>query len=155
VGTTPFDQTPWLDDNGDGLSSPTDGTYAADRYVASFFGGLMPDIQIVTLTVQSGVGTLTALVQRGDDEIDTVWAAVYAPSFHEPTITTLELGVPLIALQPDLDQEGRYSTSYNGFGESGIYKVVLYARDTAGNQALPKLVQTGEAKLYLPLMRKN
>lgn len=155
VGTTPFDQTPWLDDNGDGLSSPADGTYAVDRYVASFFGGLAPDIQTVTITVQSGVGTLTALVQRGDDEIDTVWAAVYAPSFQEPTTTTLELGVPLIALQPDLDHEGRYSTSYNGFGESGAYQVVIYARDTAGNQALPKLVQTGKTNVYLPLVLKS
>jgi hypothetical protein len=80
---------------------------------------------------------------------------VYAPSFHEPTTTTLELGVPLITLQPDLDHEGRYSTSYNGFGEPGTYKVVIYARDTAGTQALPKLVQTGETKLYLPLVRKD
>ncbi len=45
VELTPHDQTPWLDDNGDGLSSPTDGSYATNRYVASFFGGLMPEIQ--------------------------------------------------------------------------------------------------------------
>ena len=36
VEMLPNDQTPWLDDNGDGLSNPTDGTYAADRYVASY-----------------------------------------------------------------------------------------------------------------------
>ncbi len=103
----------------------------------------------------SGTGHIGAFVERGDEEIDTVWAAVYAPSFEPPTETTLDPGVPLIALQPDLDHEGVYAANYNGFTEPGAYKVIVYARDAAGNQAAPKMTQTGPRKVFLPLIRRN
>lgn len=154
VEMLPNDQTPWLDDNGDGLSNPTDGTYASSRYVASFFGGLLPEVKAVTVTVSGSVGHIAAFVERGDDLVNMVWAAIYAPSFQSPTTTTLELGVPLIALSPDLDHPGVYAANYNGFSESGTYKVIVYARDEIGNQALPRLAQTGN-KVYLPLIRRS
>jgi len=155
VELLPNDQTPWLDDNGDGLSNPTDGTYAASRYVASIFGGLLPEVKFVTVTVNSGLGHIAAQVERGDDLVDMVWAAIYAPSFQSPTTTTLELGVPLIALQPDLDHEGLYTANYNGFTEPGVYRVIVYARDEVGNQALPKMAQPGPKKVFLPLVSKS
>ena len=155
VEMLPNDQTPWLDDNGDGLSNPTDGAYATNRYVASFFGGLLPEVKAVTVTVNSGSGHIAAFVERGDDLVEVVWAAIYAPSFQSPTTTTLDLGVPLIALQPDLDHAGVYAANYNGFIEPGTYAVIVYARDEAGNQALPRLAQTGQKKTFLPLIRKG
>jgi hypothetical protein len=156
VEMTPYAQfqTPWLDDNGDWVSSPADGTYAASRYVANFLGGSLPEITAATVTVTGSTRQITAWVERGDDEVGMVWAAVYAPSFHPPTTPTLELGVPLIALQPDLDHEGVYTSNYSGFSEPGSYKVVVYARDTAGNYALPKLVLTGLKNVFLPLIKK-
>jgi hypothetical protein len=152
VDATPFNQTPWLDDNGDGLSNPTDGAFAGNRYIANFFGGSLPQVKTVTVTVASGVGALSARVEQGNDSIDVVWAAIYAPSFQEPLTTTLYLGVPLVQLQPDLDHPGVYRTNYNGFGEHGTYKVVFYAADTAGNQALPKVKEVGGSKVYLPIV---
>jgi hypothetical protein len=148
-------QTPWLDDNGDGLSNPADGTVASSRYVASFFGGSAPEIMTATVKVSGGVGAISTFVERGDDVLDVVWAAVYAPSFQEPTGTTLSLGVPLVELHPDLDHEGFYSASYNAFTEPGQYKVVVYALDRGGNQALPKLADTGQKRVYLPLVMKK
>jgi len=139
---TPFSQTPWLDDNGDGLYNLADGALASSRYIASYFGGMLPQITMAVVTVTNGIGTVQAIVQPGDEPTKIVWAAVYAPSFHEPTITTLNLVVPLIELSPDPNQDGLYTTHYNAFSESGTYQVVIYAQDQAGNQALPKLVQT-------------
>jgi len=154
VEATPFNQTPWLDDNGDGLFNPADGAVASSRYIASYFGGMLPEIATTALTVTNGIGTIQAFVEQGDEPVKIVWAAVYAPSFHEPTITTLNLGVPLIELSPDPAQDGLYTAHYNAFGEQGTYRVVVYAQDQDGNQALPKMVQTGKAKIYLPVVRR-
>jgi hypothetical protein len=154
VEATPFNQTPWLDDNGDGLFNPADGAVAANRYIASYFGGMLPEITTAVVTVTNGIGTVQAFVEQGDEPTKIVWAAVYAPSFQEPTITTLNLGVPLIELSPDPAQDGLYTAHYNAFGEQGTYRVVVYAQDQGGNQALPKGVQTGKAKIYLPVVMK-
>jgi len=32
---------------------------------------------------------------------------------------------------------GLFTASYNGFTQTGVYKLVVYATDTQGNQALP------------------
>lgn len=152
VEAMPHNQTPWLDDNGDGLYNPSDGAHAANRYVASSFGGLLPEIMTTAITVTGNVGTIVAFVEQGNEPIDTVWAAVYAPSFQEPVTTSLDLGVPLIELEPDPDQDGRYSANYNAFGEQGAYLVVIYAQDQAGNQA-QKIVSTRK-EVYLPVVRK-
>jgi len=155
VATTGNDQTPWIDDNGDGLSDTSDGTVARNRYVARFFGASPPVIQSVSVDVQGSSGELSASVQQGAEEIELVWAAVYAPSFVEPTSTTLELGVPLLRLEPEDAEEGTYRVSYaGGFGEEGLYRVVFYAQDRTGIHAQPQLVLAGEGavQVYLPVM---
>jgi hypothetical protein len=155
VDATGNNQTPWLDDNGDGLSNPADGTIASSRYVASYFGTLLPDITAASVSLAGSSGTIEATVLRGDEAIDIVWAAVYAPSFQEPAYTSLELGVPLIELEADPLQEDVYSASYNAFSEEGVYRVVIYAADEVGNQGQPKSIQTGDQVVYLPLTTKG
>ena len=156
VATTGNSQAPWMDDNGDGLSNSSDGTIAQNRYVARFFGASSPQIVGAGVTVEEGSGVLTAWVERGAEEIELVWAAVYAPSFEEPTFTTLELGVPLLRLEVDPEVEDLYRASYpGGFIEEGRYRVVFYAQDCSGAHAQPKLVTVGERKVYLPLIMKN
>jgi hypothetical protein len=150
-----YDQTPWLDDNGDGLSNPTDGTLAGERYVTSFFGSLLPEITVASVSLSGVEGTITAQVERGDAPLDLVWAAVYAPSFQEPTTTTMDLGVPLVKLEPDQEQEGVYQAIYNGFVEEGTYRVVVYVADEAGNQALPKKAFIVEMQVFLPLLLRK
>jgi hypothetical protein len=156
VATTGNNQTPWLDDNGDGVSSAGDGLYADDRYVAHFFGALPPRILGATVTIQGGSGVLSATVERGDEPVDLVWAAVYPPSFQEPTVTTLELGVPMVRLAADPDVAGVYRATYpGGFAEAGQYRVVFYAQDRSETYAQPRLVVTGGHKVYLPLVLRK
>ena len=157
VAMTPHEQTPWLDDNGDGASSPTsDGTIAQNRYVAHFFGASPPQIVDASVAVEEGSGTLTARVERGAEEIELVWAAVYLPSFQEPTFTTMELGVPLLRLEADPEVEGMYRVTYpGGFTEEGRYSVAFYVQDRSGSHAQPKLVTVGEREVYLPLLLRN
>ncbi len=101
-------------------------------------------------------GTLTAQVQEGSAKIDQVWAAVYAPSFQEPSGTTLSLGVPVVQLAADPNVNGKYTTTYpNGFSEPGQYRVVFYARDRSDDYATPRLVIPGAGpteRVYLPLV---
>ena len=148
-------QTPWMDDNGDGLYTPNvDGGYADDRYVASYFGTMLPTVTSGSVELSDGAGTISASVARGDEPVTIVWAAVYAPSFQAPAETTLDLGVPLIELLPDPEQPGRYSAFYNNFGQEGSYRVVVYVQDRAGNQGRPRVLRTGvpQESVFLPLM---
>jgi len=158
VDATGQNQTPWLDDDGNGLASPSDGSVAGTRYIASSFGGFPPTIQDASVSVVGSSGTLEAEVERGGAAIELVWAAVYAPSFQEPTTTTLQLGVPLVQLEPDPGEEGSYSTTYpGGFAEEGTYRVVFYAQDEAGVHAAPTLEMVGDTTttVYLPLVVKG
>jgi hypothetical protein len=80
---------------------------------------------------------------------------VYAPSFQEPSSTTLSLGVPVVQLQSDPNVSGKYTTPYpNGFTEAGQYQVVFYARDKADDYAAPRLWPSGagQIKAFLPLV---
>jgi hypothetical protein len=154
VALTGNSQNPWLDDNGDGLYNPSDGSYAVNRFVAGFFGALVPEIMTADVNVTDGTGTITVAVERGDEPVDIVWAAVYAPSFQEPEYTSLDLFVPLIELEPDPAHPGQFTANYNAFGEAGLYRVVIYAEDRAGNQATPRLVLLGGLNTYLPVLSK-
>jgi len=156
VALTLVNQTPWLDDNGDGLSTGADGSLAANRYVASFFGAAPPQITAATVQIAGADGTLEATVQAGGALMDVVWAVVYAPSFQEPAYTTLNLGAPSLRLDPVSGSPGLYRALYpNGFTEQGSYRVVVYAQDKAGVQAQPRLASGDERKIYLPLSIRN
>jgi hypothetical protein len=154
VVVSPNGQSPWMDDNGDAQYNASDGTVAATRYVAKFFGASPPQISSAEVALAGADGTLTAWVLEGSAKIDNVWAAVYAPSFQEPSGTTLSLGVPVVQLAADPNVSGKYTTAYpNGFSEPGEYRVVFYARDRADDYATPRLVIPGAEpteKVYLP-----
>ena len=133
------DQTPWLDDNGDGVSNSGDGTVAQARVVTRFFSSVRPKIDNVSVDQEGDNGTLTAQVEAGAEELSLVWAAVFPPSFQEPSNVTLNLNVPTVRLEPDPNQEGQYSFDYtNGFTEEGDYRVVFYAQDRLGINAKPR-----------------
>jgi len=155
VQTTGNRQAPLMDDNGDGILSPLDGAIAQGRYVTRFFGANPPHILSATVSVAAGSGALEAQVEAGSEPVELVYAAVYPPSFEEPSSTTLDLGAPLLRLEPVAGQTGRYRVSYpGGFGEQGAYRVVFYAQDQSDNQAQPKQVTTGPKALYLPVVLK-
>jgi hypothetical protein len=155
VGVTPNGQTPWMDDNGDALYNATDGSIAQARYVARFFGAMPPRLIDPSVVVTGTSGVLTTRVESGSNKVSLVWAAVYGPSFHAPAATTLDLGVPLLRLEPDATVQRLYRVSYaNGFMQAGPYRIVFYAQDEAENYAQPRLVTVGETQLFLPLLIK-
>jgi hypothetical protein len=151
VAVSGTDQSPWMDDNGDAVYNVNDGTVAQARYVARFFGASPPRITAASVTLAGATGTLMARVTQGAAPLDVIWVAVYAPSFQEPTATTVNLGVPIVRLEADPQNAGAYQATYpNGFTETGAYRVVFYAQDRAGMQAPPVLAIVGGRKVYLP-----
>jgi hypothetical protein len=162
VAAAGTNQTPWMDDNGDATYNTADGSIAQTRYVAHFFGAAPPQLIAASVALAGATGTLTANVAQGGEPLQLVWAAVYAPSFTEPTETTLNLGVPTVRLEPvagtppqQRGTAGAYRALYpNGFTEPGLYRVVFYAQDRAGMQAQPALVIVGGRKVFVPFVNK-
>ncbi|HXF60243.1 MAG TPA: fibronectin type III domain-containing protein, partial [Caldilineaceae bacterium] len=144
------DQTPWLDDNADGVFSNGDGSVAAARSVTSFFSSVRPQITSTSIAFDGSSGLLRAQVAPGAESIRLVWAAVYPPSFQEPDAVTLNLNVPVVRLEPVAGSPGRYEFNYiNGFSEQGDYRIIFYAQDRLGINAKP--VGAGATPtLYLP-----
>jgi ligand-binding sensor domain-containing protein len=157
VEATGLWQTPWLDDNGNATpNDPTDGQVAAGRGLVSFFGSRPPVVDAVTVTLTSETSGLIQAKVRDDYGVQSVWAIVIRPSFQEPPpgqpFEWPDLDLPTLEL---LESGGLYQRTYNSFGEVGLYRVLVYARDQDGNQAVPVAEQfrTGNT-LYLPLIAK-
>lgn len=147
-------QTPWLDDNGDGVADVGDGTIATQRTIMPSFGqGSSGRPRIIRTEVErrGSSGTLSATVEEGAGEIDLVWVAVFRPSFQEPDNVTLNLNVPTLVLE-DLDEDGVYTAEYpNGFMEEGTYNTIFYAQDKEGLHAMPQ-TPTSDGRVLLPLI---
>ncbi|MEZ4620391.1 MAG: C13 family peptidase [Caldilineaceae bacterium] len=140
VTVTGVDQTPWMDDNGDGLHNSSDGSVAQGRFVTRFFSAVRPQITLGQVERNGSSGTLTADVTPGAEAVEIVWAAIYPPNFEEPDDVTLNLQVPTVRLEPDASAPNRYSFTYvNGFTEVGDYRIVFYAQDRLGIHAQPRL----------------
>ena len=153
-------QIPWLDDDGDALPhvfDPDDGAVARRRGLSGLrLGGVAPYIVSVSGPAEIVNGRGTVRVGVMDDlGVDSVWALVYPPSFQEPAPTdgeTPELVLDSFVLL-DTDGDGEFVGSYSGFNETGVYRIVVYAKDADGNLALPQsvMVRTGW-QVYLPLV---
>ncbi len=152
VQTTGVGQSPMLDDNGDGVFDSNDGTQAQNRYLTRFFSSIRSQITSASVERQGSDGTLSATVQAGGETIEVVWAVIFRPSFEDPTDVTLNLDVPTVRLNADPNTPGRYFVNYpNGFSEAGDYRVIFYAQDRLGIQALPKTAGEGYS-IYLPAL---
>ncbi len=160
---TAENQTPWLDDNGNGVPNETTDGLEAQRRGFTFSGTLgssswPPYIAetIAPRTIQNGVGMIRARVlDNPQDGVRRVWAVIYPPSYVPPPPSSglVREWLPTIVL---LDQGGNwYGASYTGFTERGVYRVVIYAEDGEGLQARPvaMTVSTG-SRVYLPLVKR-
>jgi hypothetical protein len=158
-------QTPWLDDNGNGIpNDDLDGVLARGRGLSNFASSSErpPVIDQVSPpgSIRDGEGALRARV-RDDGELAqvTVWAIVYPPSFEEPEPlpdgTMPDLDLPLLILS-DTDQDGEFVGVYESFTEAGIYRAVTYAEDAEGNLSRPVAVEVQtEWTVYLPLVLRE
>ncbi|MFO7632929.1 MAG: fibronectin type III domain-containing protein [Caldilinea sp.] len=154
VALTGVDQTPWLDDNADGVPNSGDGVKAGQRTLTRFFSSVRPRILATEVTRNGQSGQLMARVEAGAEAVRLVWAAVYPPSFSEPSGVTLNLNVPIVRLEPDPASPGRYRFDYvNGFTEEGDYRIVFYAQDRLGISATP-LRYGAVDQIFLPVIAR-
>jgi uncharacterized repeat protein (TIGR01451 family) len=149
-------QRPWLDDNGNATPNEFgEGAVADTRYLLAAFGGMRPVIsETIALQRDDSLIDLSARVVPGGGRIETVWAALYPPSWEPPQANPGEIigsGADLVELT---DAGGGYL--YSGeyvFDESGEYRVVFYAAEEDGDTAAPRSAYVRiNYPAYLPLV---
>jgi hypothetical protein len=160
------DQTPWLDDDGNGIWNPTeDGQEAARRgfaYAGTFDPteeNWPPYVVWARVDVEDGDHVIKAQVEdnNGNEGVNFVWAVVYRPSYTPPPGDTEEMPqetLPTVQLQ-DLDGDGIWE-AIGHFDELGEYRLVIHAADDEDLNARPKElnVRTGWS-VYLPLVLRQ
>jgi hypothetical protein len=152
-------QTPWLDDNGNGVPNDPDDGREAQRRGFTFSGTLADEPwppyiaeAISPATIEGGTGVLRARV-LDDRAVRRVWAVIYPPSYRPPAPGE-ELVTETLSTIVLLDQgNGWYAASYHGFTERGDYRVVIYAEDGDNVEARPLALRfsTG-TRVFLPLV---
>jgi hypothetical protein len=157
------EQTPWLDDDGDGFADV--GEVAARRGFGStrtLGDAWAPWVVWARVGEREkgkrekgeGLGVIEAEV-RDDGRVSEVWAVVYSPSYQPPkpgmTEGLVVEDLPRVALL-DVNGDGVYSAAYDGFGEGGAYRVVVYAVDGEGLVGRPRGVEVH--RVYLPMVVK-
>jgi hypothetical protein len=139
VQATGLNQTPWLDDNGDGLPNSGDGALAYSRGLGIATVNRGPVIDSVQIINSHGSQATIQAQVRDDRGAERVWAVIYPPGFTGPAPvqdeTTPSVNVPSVNLVSA--GGGRFSAVYSGFNQPGQYRLVIYAQDADGNQAFP------------------
>ena len=160
VRARPADQTPWLDDNGDGVpNNEGDGRTAQVQTYPSAPGTTVvwpPYVAQIAkpITVTRGMGTFRAQV-FDDTQVARVWVEIYAPSYQPPAAGAEMISETIPEVNLTVQSEGWYTANYTGFQEAGVYHVVFYAEDAEGNRAQPVTVDvTLDARVFLPLLRR-
>jgi len=160
-------QTPWLDDNGNGLHNEADdGAVAAVRgfaYAGTFGEGddeWPPYVVGMGLgEIVEGRGVITAEVRDNGATAPHVWAEVYPPTYTVPSLAAGEEMIVDTTPTVTLIHQGDdlYRVEYDGFSASGDDRVVVYARDENGLLGRPKAVGDfpHQGRIYLPLVLRN
>jgi len=153
-------QTPWLDDNGDGLFDNRDGRQAMQRgfvFTGTLDDRYAPYIKIASVDNLKGSMADVKAKVLDDGNVKDVWAIIYPPSYKatliEGEMVVSPLPVPLIK---DIGGGWRAST-YSEFNERGEYRLVFYANDNDGWQSRPyeiRFVPISVTNIYLPLIQK-
>jgi len=161
------EQIAMIDSNGNGIPNESTDFSEAQRRGFAYAGtfdseGQPPYIALANgpTQIKNGQGELQAVVK---DDVTAgklaVWAVIYKPSYVPPAsseelVADIE-NLPTIKLNgPDSNQQ--YRGLYEGFNESGTYRLVIYAVDEDGLQSRPRevTITIGGVKVYLPLIVK-
>lgn len=161
-------QTPWLDDNGNGLHNEADdGAVAAVRgfaYAGTFGEGddeWPPYVVGMGMgEIVEGRGVITAEVRDNGATAPHVWAEIYPPTYTVPSLAAGEEMVVDTAPTVTLIHQGDdlYRVEYDGFSASGDDRVVVYARDENGLLSRPDAIgdpPQPQQRIYLPLVLRN
>ncbi len=132
-------QTPFLDDNADGLSSAADGITAKDVFIgnATAFPGAAPLIENVS-PPQSFSETATAELSADvtdPDGIVRVWAVLIPPGYLQ--------GKKTVTALPSFDllssERNRYEGKFEAFYTEGVWQAAVFASDSTGSISVPKM----------------
>jgi len=143
-----WNQSPQMDDNGDGKYDTGDGLLAATVRVGADFTMGAPLPEITDIVSGSLNGTAVSFTVTANAHMKRVWGTVQEPGYVPGTGGDY----PLIDLEKfelsDLDiSDGKpiYDGNYSGFTKSGKYILTFYAKDQFGNTALsdPVEIRTG------------
>ncbi len=141
-------QRPQVDDNGNGVSNEKkDRLLSRNYYLGTgiiragdepLIGSVSPDQTLTGAT--SATIWVDGVTTTGT--IGRVWAVIVPPNYSpgwEPG--------PILDF-PEIDLTalggGRYGTAYNDFIQHGVYKVMVYAKDTAGQISLPGITYVSQ-----------
>ena len=139
-------QTALLDDNGDGLSTKTDGAVAATHYIGAAFrtGGDPPVIGSVMSNAVVMVGqplVLWAQDVTAVAGISNVWCVITPPDYGgSGDLPQLDLAWNAGA--------SRYEAVYTNFTELGTYACTFYAQDNDGVMSSPEQTQVMVTDAY-------
>ena len=142
-----YPQTPLIEANGNGSGNEyEDKEYAQSITVgnetATAEAADLPSIESVS-PPQTLDGEISAVLYAENvvstADIERVWAVITPPSaFHgSPDAPVLDL--PVVDLEPVSDT--RYEATFDGFSETGAYKVAIFAIDARDNMSLPKTTE--------------
>ncbi len=136
-------QTPQLDDNGNGIPNEQgkDGRFARNYFIGD--GIMWADDEPVIGNVspeQNLNGEMSALIWAKDitttGTVAKVWSVITVPAEeHEPDGCCItEMPTIDLLLNPET---GRYEGTYNDFITDGKYLITIYAKDTNENVSMP------------------
>ena len=137
-------QTPQLDDNGNGQGNEDmDGEASKDFLIGNgiISAGDLPTLQGVSVTPASLDGQTTAQItvnQATDtDGIRLIWATITPPNWLPGAPESPIVSMPSIQLTRQGD---RYTARYEAFTAHGTYTVALFAEDNTGDISLPSII---------------
>jgi hypothetical protein len=152
-------QEPWLDANGNSVPNETaDFAIAAQRgfaYAGTLDQGAWPPYIAAAQgpgAIVNRRGSIQAEV-RDNRAVDSVWAVVYPPSYTPPVGGQELVADKLDILYLQAAGNNRYTGSYPGFAELGVYRLVIHADDADGLTAAPVVIEVNTAsQVFLPLV---
>ncbi len=136
-------QTPMLDDNGNGIGNEAgDGIAAADVIIGNGIvsAGDIPAIREISISPDRTLtGASSAAIHAVNvtdaDGIARVRAVITPPDFLAGGPESPVLSLPSIDLA--LTGTNNYEATYDGFTANGTYRIAVYAEDRLGSISLP------------------
>ncbi|MEM7535569.1 MAG: hypothetical protein AAF639_25560 [Chloroflexota bacterium] len=142
-------QNPWLDADGDGIHNEDE-----DRAIAATRRFHAPDTEPNNWPPLIAAAHPPDIIvnQRGrlranvldDHGVADVWAVIYPPDYSIPPVDG-EFNIQeqdIVRLQQTAGTriDGNYAGEYDGFSQTGVYRIIIHAQDDEGLQAQPVVV---------------
>ena len=138
-------QEPWIDGDGNGIYNElSDFTIAAQRHFEQGYtlGDVAPP-EIVDAYMEED-DTVVASEVSDDQNIESVWAIIYPPSYLQRTnrnVSTAADSLTIIDLSGGSTEDNIYRGDPYDFAEEGTYRIVVQAKAEDGLVAEPNVME--------------